>query len=69
MEIRPYPFRYHFYDDTYTMISLASVQVSSNELFDTVPGLIVDLIVSEIECGECLCEKASMVSEGEMVSV
>ena len=36
---------------------------------DGLGSFVADLIVPEIECSECLCEKASMVSEGEMVSV
>ena len=36
---------------------------------DGLGSFLADSIASEFECVECLCEKASMVSEGEMVTV
>ena len=44
-------------------------RVCAQGIGDGLGSFLADLIVGEIECGECLCEKASMVSEGEMVSV
>ena len=43
-------------------------RVSLQGIDDGLDSFVADLIAPEIECVECLCEKASMVSEGEMVS-
>ena len=44
-------------------------RVCAQGIGDGLGSFLADLIALEMECGECLCEKASMVSEGEMVSV